>query len=117
VCTNAASRARDGDPRFGARGIYRAGHARPACRLSHASVTAVDPRHTRSASGFNIVIARTCDFRATLVLTPALAATGFSLSTVIGIAMSIGAAICVAAPASAWLLRPPANTLVRWVNE
>jgi hypothetical protein len=39
VCTNAASRARDSDPRFE---IYRGGHARPACILT-ARATSREP--------------------------------------------------------------------------
>jgi predicted MFS family arabinose efflux permease len=85
--------------------------------LTTAVLTAVDARHTASASGLNSAVARTGGLVATALLGSVLAATGNQLLTTFHAAMMIGAAACAAASLSAFALldrkssaRLPRNT-------
>jgi len=72
--------------------------------LTTAVLTAVDARHTGSASGLNSAVARTGGLVATALLGFVLAATGNQLLTAFHAAMMIGAATCAAASLSAFAL-------------
>jgi EmrB/QacA subfamily drug resistance transporter len=72
--------------------------------LTTAVLTAVDARHTGSASGLNSAVARTGGLVATALLGSVLAATGNQLLTAFHAAMMIGAATCAAASLSAFSL-------------
>jgi predicted MFS family arabinose efflux permease len=72
--------------------------------LTTAVLTAVDARHTGSASGLNSAVARTGGLVATALLGSVLAATGNQLLTAFHAAMMIGAAACAAASLSAFAL-------------
>jgi EmrB/QacA subfamily drug resistance transporter len=72
--------------------------------LTTAVLTAVDARHTGSASGLNSAVARTGGLVATALLGSVLAATGNQLLTAFHAAMMIGAATCAAASLSAFAL-------------
>jgi predicted MFS family arabinose efflux permease len=72
--------------------------------LTTAVLTAVDARHTGSASGLNSAVARTGGLVATALLGAVLAATGNQLLTAFHAAMMIGAATCAAASLSAFTL-------------
>jgi EmrB/QacA subfamily drug resistance transporter len=72
--------------------------------LTTAVLTAVDARHTGSASGLNSAVARTGGLVATALLGSVLAATGTQLLTAFHAAMMIGAVTCAAAALSAFAL-------------
>jgi EmrB/QacA subfamily drug resistance transporter len=72
--------------------------------LTTAVLMSVDSQHTGSASGFNSAAARTGSLVATALLGSVLAASGAALVTAFDFAMVIGAAVCVAASASARLI-------------
>jgi EmrB/QacA subfamily drug resistance transporter len=72
--------------------------------LTTAVLTAVDARHTGSASGLNSAVARTGGLVATALLGSVLAATGHQLLSAFHAAMMVGAAACAAASLSAFAL-------------
>jgi hypothetical protein len=72
--------------------------------LATAVLMSVDPQHTGSASGFNSAAARTGGLVATALLGFVLTASGAGLAAAFDFATVAGAAICVAASASARLL-------------
>jgi EmrB/QacA subfamily drug resistance transporter len=72
--------------------------------LTTAVLTAVDARHTGSASGLNSAVARTGGLVATALLGSVLAAAGNELVSAFHAAMMIGAAACAAASLSAFAL-------------
>ncbi|WP_213740096.1 DHA2 family efflux MFS transporter permease subunit [Bradyrhizobium sp. dw_411] len=72
--------------------------------LTTAVLVSVDSRHTGSASGFNSAAARTGGLVATALLGSVLAVSGAALVAAFDFAMVIGAAVCVAASASARLI-------------
>jgi EmrB/QacA subfamily drug resistance transporter len=72
--------------------------------LTTAVLTAVDARHTGSASGLNSAVARTGGLVATALLGSVLAAAGNELLSAFHVAMMIGAATCAAASLSAFAL-------------
>jgi EmrB/QacA subfamily drug resistance transporter len=72
--------------------------------LTTAVLTAVDARHTASASGLNSAVARTGGLVATALLGSVLAAEGNELLSAFHAAMMIGAATCAAASLSAFAL-------------
>jgi EmrB/QacA subfamily drug resistance transporter len=84
--------------------VIALGMAAAVAPLTTAVLMSVDARHTGSASGLNSAVARTGGLIATALLGSVLAATGPSLTTAFGIAMAVGASICIAAAASALLL-------------
>ncbi|MEA2829397.1 MAG: hypothetical protein QOF22_145 [Bradyrhizobium sp.] len=85
--------------------VIALGMACAVAPLTTAVLMSVDARHTGSASGLNSAVARTGGLIATALLGSVLAATGPALTTAFGIAMAVGAAICIAAAASALLLK------------
>jgi len=72
--------------------------------LTTAVLTAVDARHTGSASGLNSAVARAGSLVATALLGSVLAAAGNELLSAFHAAMMIGAATCAAASLSAFAL-------------
>jgi len=72
--------------------------------LTTAVLTAVDARHSGSASGLNSAVARIGGLIATALLGSVLAATGIQLLSAFHAAMMIGAATCAAASLSAFAL-------------
>jgi EmrB/QacA subfamily drug resistance transporter len=85
--------------------VIALGMACAVAPLTTAVLMSVDAQHTGSASGLNSAVARTGGLIATALLGSVLAATGPALTTAFGIAMAVGAAICIAAAASALLLK------------
>jgi EmrB/QacA subfamily drug resistance transporter len=84
--------------------VIALGMAGAVAPLTTAVLMSVDAQHTGSASGLNSAVARTGGLVATALLGSVLAATGPALTTAFGIAMTIGAAICIASSASALLI-------------
>ena len=84
--------------------VIALGMAGAVAPLTTAVLMSVDAQHTGSASGLNSAVARTGGLVATALLGSVLAATGPALSTAFGFAMAAGAAICIAASASALLI-------------
>jgi EmrB/QacA subfamily drug resistance transporter len=84
--------------------VIALGMAGAVAPLTTAVLMSVDAQHTGSASGLNSAVARTGGLVATALLGSVLAATGPALTTAFGIAMAIGAAICIASSASALLI-------------
>jgi predicted MFS family arabinose efflux permease len=72
--------------------------------LTTAVLSAVDERHTGSASGFNSAVARTGGLVATALLGSVLAAQGDRLLAAFHVAMIAGAAACLLASISAFAL-------------
>jgi EmrB/QacA subfamily drug resistance transporter len=72
--------------------------------LTTAVLTAVDARHTASASGLNSAVARTGGLVATALLGSVLAASGAALLSAFHAGMMVGAAACAAASLSAFAL-------------
>ncbi len=84
--------------------VIALGMAGAVAPLTTAVLMSVDAQHTGSASGLNSAVARTGGLVATALLGSVLAATGPALTTAFGVAMAVGAAICIAAAASALLV-------------
>ena len=84
--------------------VIAAGMSAAVAPLTTAVLTAVDPRHTASASGLNSAVARTGGLVATALLGSVLATTGNQLLSAFHAAMVIGAATCGAASLSAFAL-------------
>jgi EmrB/QacA subfamily drug resistance transporter len=84
--------------------VIALGLAGTAAPLTTAVLMSVDPQHTGSASGFNSAAARTGGLVATALLGSVLAASGATLAAAFDFAMLAGAAVCVAAAASARLV-------------
>jgi len=84
--------------------VIALGMAGAVAPLTTAVLMSVDAQHTGSASGLNSAVARTGGLIATALLGSVLAATGPALTTAFGVAMAIGAAICIASSASALLI-------------
>ncbi len=79
------------------------GMACAAAPLTTAVLSAVDPQHTGSASGFNSAVARSGGLFATALVGKVLTAHGPAMFVQFHIAAIAGAAVAVAASASAWL--------------
>ena len=84
--------------------VIAVGMSAAVAPLTTAVLTAVDARHTGSASGLNSAVARTGGLVATALLGSVLAATGNQLLSAFHAAMVIGAAACGAASLSAFAL-------------
>ena len=84
--------------------VIAVGMSAAVAPLTTAVLTAVDARHTGSASGLNSAVARTGGLVATALLGSVLAATGNQLLSAFHSAMVIGAATCGAASLSAFAL-------------
>jgi EmrB/QacA subfamily drug resistance transporter len=84
--------------------VIALGMACAVAPLTTAVLMSVDVQHTGSASGLNSAVARTGGLVATALLGSVLVATGPALVTAFDFAMAVGAAICIAASASALLL-------------
>jgi EmrB/QacA subfamily drug resistance transporter len=84
--------------------VIAVGMSAAVAPLTTAVLTAVDARHTGSASGLNSAVARTGGLVATALLGSVLAATGNQLLSAFHAAMVIGAATCGAASLSAFAL-------------
>jgi EmrB/QacA subfamily drug resistance transporter len=84
--------------------VIALGMACAVAPLTTAVLMSVDAQHTGSASGLNSAVARTGGLVATALLGSVLAATGPALTTAFDLAMAVGAAICIAASASALLI-------------
>jgi EmrB/QacA subfamily drug resistance transporter len=84
--------------------VIAVGMSAAVAPLTTAVLTAVDARHTGSASGLNSAVARTGGLVATALLGAVLAATGNQLLSAFHAAMVIGAATCGAASLSAFAL-------------
>lgn len=84
--------------------VIAVGMSAAVAPLTTAVLTAVDARHTGSASGLNSAVARTGGLVATALLGSVLAATGDQLVSAFHAAMMVGAAICAAASLSAFAL-------------
>jgi EmrB/QacA subfamily drug resistance transporter len=93
--------------------VIAVGMSAAVAPLTTAVLTAVDARHTGSASGLNSAVARTGGLVATALLGSVLAATGNQLLSAFHAAMMVGAATCAAASLSAFaLLDRKSNALV-----
>ena len=97
--------------------VIAVGMSAAVAPLTTAVLTAVDARHTGSASGLNSAVARTGGLVATALLGSVLAAAGNQLLSAFHAAMMVGAAACAAASLSAFALldrksttRMPRNT-------
>ena len=84
--------------------VIAVGMSAAVAPLTTAVLTAVDARHTGSASGLNSAVARTGGLIATALLGSVLAATGNQLLSAFHAAMMAGAAACAAASLSAFAL-------------
>jgi MFS family permease len=84
--------------------VIAVGMSAAVAPLTTAVLTAVDARHTASASGLNSAVARTGGLLATALLGSVLAAIGNQLLSAFHAAMVIGAATCGAASLSAFAL-------------
>jgi EmrB/QacA subfamily drug resistance transporter len=84
--------------------VIAVGMSAAVAPLTTAVLTAVDARHTGSASGLNSAVARIGGLVATALLGSVLAATGNQLLSAFHAAMVIGAATCGAASLSAFAL-------------
>jgi EmrB/QacA subfamily drug resistance transporter len=84
--------------------VIALGMACAVAPLTTAVLMSVDAQHAGSASGLNSAVARTGGLVATALLGSVLAATGPALTTAFDLAMALGAAVCVAASASALLI-------------
>jgi predicted MFS family arabinose efflux permease len=76
--------------------------------LTDAVLTSADARHTGSASGFNSAVARTGGLIGTALLGSVFAAEGPQLVSAFLIVMLVGAVACIAASASALLIKDAA---------
>jgi EmrB/QacA subfamily drug resistance transporter len=93
--------------------IIALGMAGVVAPLTTAVLMSVDARHVGSASGFNSAVARTGGLVATALIGSVMAATGPLLLTAFGFAAAIGAATCLAASLSAFLLIAPSRSVPR----
>jgi EmrB/QacA subfamily drug resistance transporter len=84
--------------------VIAVGMSAAVAPLTTAVLTAVDARHTGSASGLNSAVARTGGLVATALLGSVLAAAGNQLLSAFHAAMMVGAAACAAASLSAFAL-------------
>jgi EmrB/QacA subfamily drug resistance transporter len=84
--------------------VIAVGMSAAVAPLTTAVLTAVDARHTGSASGLNSAVARTGGLVATALLGSVLAAAGNQLLSAFHAAMMVGAAACAAASLSAFTL-------------
>jgi hypothetical protein len=84
--------------------VIALGMAGAVAPLTTAVLMSVDARHAGSASGLNSAVARGGGLVATALLGSVLAVSGPALGAAFGVAMAIGAAICIAASASALLI-------------
>ena len=80
------------------------GMAGAVAPLTTAVLMSVDAGHVGSASGFNSAVARTGGLVATALIGAVMAATGPALAVAFGVAVQIGAALCIASALSAWWL-------------
>jgi hypothetical protein len=84
--------------------VIAIGMAGAVAPLTTAVLASVDSRHTGSASGFNSAVSRAGGLVATALLGAALGASGEELLSDFHVAALAGAALSIAASASAFLL-------------
>jgi EmrB/QacA subfamily drug resistance transporter len=86
--------------------VISVGLAGAVAPLTSAVLASVGPRYTGSASGFNSAVARLGGLIATALLGGVLAARGADLVGQFHVAAIVGAGLCLASSASAFLLMP-----------
>jgi EmrB/QacA subfamily drug resistance transporter len=89
---------------FPAMTVIALGMAAAVAPLTTAVLMCVDRRHAGAASGLNSAVARTGGLVATALIGPVIASSGAALISAFHVSAVIGAAICIAAAASAVLV-------------
>ena len=87
--------------------VIAVGMAGAVAPLTTAVLMSVDSHHAGAASGLNSAVARTGGLVATALIGTVMSAAGPALVSAFGVAAVVGAALCVAASLSAFLLISP----------
>jgi EmrB/QacA subfamily drug resistance transporter len=86
--------------------VIAVGMAGAVAPLTTAVLMSVDSRHVGGASGLNSAVARTGGLTATALIGSVMSAAGPALVSAFGVAVLVGAVLCLGASLSAWFFLP-----------